>query len=62
MYIILTVLSAYECANGIDWHLDWGASQFLSKQFLVGAVGYFYDQITADSGAPQFLGANESPA
>ena len=46
--------------NGIDWHLDWGASQFLSKQFLVGAVGYFYDQITADSGAPQFLGANKS--
>jgi hypothetical protein len=26
--------------NGIDWHLDWGASQFLSKQVLVGAVGY----------------------
>ena len=28
--------------NGIDWHLDWGASQFLSKQFLVGTVGYVY--------------------
>jgi hypothetical protein len=28
--------------NGVDWHLDWGASQFLSKQLLVGAVGYFY--------------------
>ncbi len=36
--------------NGIDWHLDWGASQFLTKTFQVGAVGYFYDQLTPDSG------------
>ena len=36
--------------NGVDWHLDWGASQFLSKQLLVGAVGYFYEQISPDSG------------
>ena len=41
--------------SGVDWHLDWGASQFLSKQFLVGAVGYFYEQISPDRGcAPQF--------
>lgn len=46
--------------NGVDWHLDWGASQFLSKQFFVGAVGYFYNQITADSGQAAFLGSNES--
>jgi hypothetical protein len=36
--------------NGVDWHLDWGASQFLSKTMLVGAVGYVYDQISADKG------------
>jgi hypothetical protein len=36
--------------NGVDWHLDWGASQFLSKQLLVGGVGYFYEQISPDSG------------
>jgi hypothetical protein len=36
--------------NGIDWHLDWGASQFLTKTLQVGAVGYFYDQLTPDSG------------
>jgi hypothetical protein len=42
--------------NGIDFHLDWGASQFLSQQLFVGAVGYFYDQLTADSGAPPILG------
>jgi hypothetical protein len=46
--------------NGIDWHLDWGASQFLSKQLFVGAVGYFYHQLTADSGALPILGDNRS--
>jgi hypothetical protein len=46
--------------NGIDWHLDWGASQFLSKQLLVGAVGYLYDQLTADSGSAPILGPVES--
>ena len=42
--------------NGIDWHLDWGASQFVSKQVHIGAVGYFYQQLTADSGTPPILG------
>jgi hypothetical protein len=46
--------------NGVDWHLDWGASQFLSKQLHIGAVGYFYNQLTADSGAPLILGDNKS--
>ena len=46
--------------NGVDWHLDWGLSQFLSKQVHVGLVGYFYDQLTADRGAPLILGANLS--
>jgi hypothetical protein len=40
--------------SGIDSHLDWGASQFLSKQLFVGLVGYFYEQLTPDDGcAPQ---------
>jgi hypothetical protein len=40
--------------NGIDFHLDWGASQFLTKQLQVGVVGYVYDQLTPDRGcAPQ---------
>jgi hypothetical protein len=40
--------------SGVDWHLDWGASQFISKQLFVGAVGYFYEQISPDRGcAPQ---------
>ena len=36
--------------SGVDWHLDWGASQFLSKQIFVGAVGYFYEQVSPDNG------------
>lgn len=46
--------------NGVDWHLDWGMSQFLSKQLHVGAVGYVYRQLTADSGALPILGENKS--
>ena len=42
--------------NGIDFHLDWGASQFLSKQVLVGAVGYLYQQVTGDSGSGDRVG------
>lgn len=36
--------------NGIDWHLDWGASQFITKSLQIGVVGYFYNQLTPDSG------------
>jgi hypothetical protein len=46
--------------NGIDWHLDWGASQFLTQQLHIGVVGYFYKQLTADSGAALILGDNIS--
>lgn len=42
--------------NGIDAHLDWAASQFVSEQWHLGAVGYFYKQLTADSGAGAVLG------
>lgn len=42
--------------NGVDLHLDWGASQFLTKQLHVGLVGYFYNQLTGDSGAGNRVG------
>jgi hypothetical protein len=42
--------------NGIDWHLDWAASKFLTKQLHVGLVGYAYQQLTADSGTGATLG------
>lgn len=37
--------------NGIDSHIDWAASQFLSEQVHVGVVGYYYQQLTGDSGS-----------
>jgi hypothetical protein len=46
--------------NGIDLHIDWGASQFLSKQMFVGLVGYGYQQITDDFGAHPSLGGFRS--
>src|SRR3974390_333310 len=46
--------------NGINMHLDWGASQFLTKQLQVGLVGYFYDQLSCDSGSGDRLGCFES--
>jgi hypothetical protein len=46
---------ATQYTSGIDSHLDWGASQFLTKQLQVGLVGYFYEQLTGDSGCAPVL-------
>ncbi|MBR0828277.1 transporter [Bradyrhizobium manausense] len=46
--------------NGIDFHFDWGASQYLSKQLFIGLVGYAYQQVTADSGQHPILGPFKS--
>ena len=46
--------------NGVDFHFDWGASQFLSKQVFVGLVGYLYQQVSDDSGQPPILGGFRS--
>jgi hypothetical protein len=57
-YNFLNTTTQYQ--SGVDFHLDWGASQFLSKQFFIGLVGYAYDQVTADSGAGDRVGSFES--
>jgi hypothetical protein len=46
--------------NGIDFHFDWGASHFLSKQVFVGLVGYAYQQVTDDFGQAPFQGGFRS--
>ena len=46
---------ATKYTSGIDSHLDWGASQFFTKQLQVGLVGYFYEQLTGDSGCAPVL-------
>jgi hypothetical protein len=42
--------------NGIDSHIDWALSQFLNPNVHAGLVGYFYYQLTGDSGSGAKLG------
>lgn len=46
--------------NGVDFHLDLAASQFLSKQTFVGVVGYVYKQLGCDSGSGDRVGCFRS--
>jgi len=46
--------------NGIDSHIDWAASKFFDEQTHVGLVGYFFQQLTGDSGSGATLGAFKS--
>ena len=42
--------------SGIDGHIDWGISQFLNEHFFIGAAGYYFQQLTGDSGDGATLG------
>lgn len=42
--------------NGVDFHVDLGASHFVTKQWMVGLVGYYFQQLTSDSGSGAVLG------
>jgi hypothetical protein len=46
--------------SGVNAHLDWGMSKFLTKQWQVGLVGYIYNQISCDSGTGNRVGCFES--
>ncbi|MBU3622004.1 transporter [Polynucleobacter sp. CS-Odin-A6] len=46
--------------SGIDSHLDWSVSQFLSASWQVGIAGYVYYQLTGDSGSGNKVGAFKS--
>ncbi|MCS3446285.1 MULTISPECIES: SphA family protein [Bradyrhizobium] len=46
--------------SGVDMHLDWGASQFLTKQWQVGLVGYLYQQLGCDGGSGDRVGCFRS--
>jgi len=46
--------------NGVDMHFDWAASQFLTKQFQVGLVGYVYKEVGCDSGSGDRVGCFQS--
>ena len=53
-YSAMTPYLQYQ--NGIDAHLDWAASQFVTKSVLVGVAGYYFQQITDDTGPGAKLG------
>jgi hypothetical protein len=46
--------------SGVDSHLDWAVSQFLSQNWQVGVVGYVYYQLTGDSGSGDHVGSFKS--
>jgi hypothetical protein len=52
--------TATQYQNGVDMHFDWGASQFLTKQWQVGLVGYVYQEIGCDSGSGDRVGCFRS--
>jgi hypothetical protein len=51
---------ATQYQSGVDMHFDWAASQFLTKQLLVGLVGYAYKDIGCDSGSGDRVGCFQS--
>jgi len=42
--------------SGNEFHLEFAAVQNFSPQFSAGVVGYYYEQISGDSGGPDILG------
>ena len=46
--------------NGVDMHLDWATSKFITKQWQIGLVGYVFNQLSCDSGAGDRVGCFES--
>jgi hypothetical protein len=46
--------------SGVDLHLDWGASRFLTKRLQVGLVGYLYNQASCDGGSGDRVGCFQS--
>lgn len=42
--------------TGTEFHAEWAVTKMLTKQLSAGLVGYFYDQVTGDSGSGARLG------
>ena len=52
--------SSTDYQNGIDSHLDWSVSKFVSPAWEVGIAGYVYYQLTGDSGSGDTVGPFKS--
>jgi hypothetical protein len=42
--------------TGNEFHFEWAVDQHFNKQFDAGIVGYYYDQVTGDSGSGATIG------
>ena len=42
--------------TGTEFHVEWALLQHFSKKFALGVTGYYYQQVTADSGVGAKLG------
>jgi hypothetical protein len=48
--------NATDYKTGTEFHVDFMANQFLAETFAVGVRGYYYQQLTGDSGSGAVLG------
>ncbi len=51
--------TATDYKTGDEFHLEWAATKYITKEFTIGLVGYYYQQLTPDSGTGARLGAFE---
>jgi hypothetical protein len=45
--------------SGSEFHTEWSLTEAFGKGFSAGLIGYYYDQLTGDSGAGALLGPFE---
>jgi hypothetical protein len=54
--MVNTENSATNYRTGTEFHVDFVANQFVSETFALGLRGYYYEQLTGDSGSGAVLG------
>jgi hypothetical protein len=54
-YNFINPVTQYQ--SGVDAHLDWGISPFVSDKMSIGVAGYIFEEVTGDSGPGAKLGA-----
>jgi hypothetical protein len=59
-FMVNTENEATNYRTGDEFHLDFTANQFLAETFAVGIRGYYYQQVTGDSGSGAILGSFRS--
>ena len=45
--------------SGDEFHLDFTLGQWFANHWMAGVAGYWFQQVTADDGAPDVLGSNK---